>query len=159
MERISSDLKDLINFLKSHNVEFLVVGAHALAFHGFPRNTVDLDLWLRQTTENIHRLRLALEDFGIGIGDSGERQFMQHEEMLTIGVQPNQADLLAFLTGCNFSDSWQRKVEGQLAGIDVYYLSVEDYFATKRACDRPKDRHDIESLQRVLKRKQLGSDA
>lgn len=102
MEPISNDLRELVDLLRSHKVEFLVVGAHALAFHGFPRNTVDLDLWFRQTAENIHRLRLALDQFGIGIGDAGERQFMNHEEMLTIGNPPNQVDLLAFLTGCDF---------------------------------------------------------
>jgi len=150
MEPISDDLKELVALFKSKNVEFLVVGAHALAFHGFPRATFDLDLWIRQSAENIHKVRVALDEFGFPIGDAGEREFQVPRKMLVIGVEPHQVDVLAFLDGCDFDVAWSRREQGELSGVEVEYLSLKDYIQTKTASGRPKDLSDLERLREIM---------
>lgn len=150
MEPISDDLRDLIDSFRSHGVEFLVVGAHALAIHGYPRNTYDLDLWVRRSGECAQRIRAALADFGVQIGDEGERQFTLQRNMFVLGVPPNQVDVLTFLDGCNFDVAWERRVEGELTSIPVAFLSLEDYVLTKKASGRDKDLRDLGELRRIL---------
>ena len=148
MEPISDDLKELIALLRKHGAEFLVVGAHALAFWAEMRQTMDLDLWIRQTRENVHRVRLALDEFGFRIGDEGEEEFMKRDQMLVLGREPNQVDILAFLHGCKFEEAWPRRVAGLLDEEEVEYLSLEDYIMTKRTVARPKDLADLTIIAR-----------
>lgn len=150
MEPISDDLRDLIDSFRSHGVEFLVVGARALAFYGYPRNTYDLDLWVRRSAESAKRIRAALADFGIQIGDEGERQFTLQRNMLVLGIPPNQVDVLTFLDGCDFDEAWNRRISGELNDVAVSFLSVEDYVLTKKASGRDKDLRDLGELRRVL---------
>ncbi len=148
MEPLSDDLRELIALLRKHKAEFLVVGAHALAFWAEMRQTMDLDLWIRQSRENVHRVRMALDEFGFRIGDSGEAEFMKRDQMLVLGREPNQVDILAFLHGCDFESAWLRRVPGLLDGEPVDYLALEDFVATKRIVARPKDLADLVMLRR-----------
>ena len=150
MEPISDDLRDLIDSFRSHGVEFLVVGARALAFYGYPRNTYDLDLWVRRSSDSAKRLRAAFADFGVQIGDEGERQFTLERNMLVLGVPPNQVDVLTFLDGCDFDEAWNRRVEDRLRDVRVAFLSLEDYVKTKKASGRDKDLRDLGELRRIL---------
>lgn len=150
---LSDDLKELIRLFQSHGVEFLVVGAHALAFHARPRFTEDLDLLLRRTDENAARARLALDEFGFALTDEAEAKLAQDPRgLIVLGRKPNQVDLLNFLDGVEFESAWSRKVPGLLAESQVFYLSFEDYVATKRAAGRPKDVDDLNRLREQLGR-------
>jgi hypothetical protein len=151
MDPLSADLLELIDLFKSRGVEFLVVGAHALAYHAFPRSTFDLDLWVNRTRENASRVRKALDEFGFKIGDQGEAKLTKGREMLVLGVEPNQVDILNFLDGCDFESAWNRKVLDELQGIPVAYISLEDYVATKRASGRVKDLRDLDDMRKILK--------
>jgi len=149
---LSDDLLDLIDLFTSHGVEFLIVGAHAFAVHAYPRQTQDLDLWVKRSLENAHRIRLALDEFGFAIGDEGERQLTLDRNMLQLGHPPNRVDILTFLDGCEYDSSESRKAETSLAGRRVFVLGLEDYVSTKRASGRPKDVDDLNRL-----REQIGS--
>src|ERR1017187_2491443 len=97
---LSDDLKELIELFQSHHVEFLIVGAHALAFHARPRFTEDLDLFVRRTSSNVHRIREALDAFGFGLTDAAEAELTDNPRgMLVLGRKPNQVDVLNFLDG------------------------------------------------------------
>ncbi len=150
MEPISDDLRDLIDSFRSHDVEFLIVGARALAFYGYPRNTYDLNLWVRRSAESARRIRAALARFEIQIGDEGERQFTLSRNMFVLGVPPDQVDVLTFLDGCDFDEAWERRVSGELNDVPVAFLSLEDYVLTKKASGRDKDLRDIGELRRIL---------
>jgi hypothetical protein len=142
------DLKELIATLQSHNVEFLVVGAHALAFYGRPRFTEDLDLFLRRSAANESALIEALQAFGLPIRPEAITRLMTRDrQMVVLGNEPNAVDLLTFLDGVDFEASWEHRVTGELAGIPVYFISREDYIKTKRATGRAKDLRDIEILE------------
>ncbi|MBS1726546.1 MAG: nucleotidyltransferase [Armatimonadetes bacterium] len=140
-------MKELIESLKSHDVEFLVVGAHALAHHGRPRFTEDLDLFLRRTAENEVALTGALREFGIPISAEAAHQLMSFDrQMIVLGHAPNAVDLLNFLDGVDFDEAWTNRVEGDIFGVKTWMIGKEDFVKTKRASGRPKDLLDLELL-------------
>jgi hypothetical protein len=146
MEAPSDELIELIDSFQTHGVEFLIVGANALAFHGVPRNTVDVDFWVRRSEENAQRIREALRWFGIELGEEGQRQLTLDQQLLQIGDEPGRVDILTFLSGCDFETAWGRKVIGPFGDASVPYLSLKDFVATKKASGRAKDRADLERL-------------
>ncbi|WP_025226759.1 hypothetical protein [Fimbriimonas ginsengisoli] len=150
MEPLSDDLKELIGLFTSTGVEFLIVGAHALAFHALPRQTIDLDLWVRRSEENAARIRQVLDSFGFKIGDQGQHLLKQDKQLLQLGVPPNRVDILTFLDGCDFDRAWAAKEAGILQGEKVFFLSLPDYVATKKASGRPKDTDDLNRLRESL---------
>ena len=147
-EPLSKDLIELIESLTSHGVEFLVAGAHVLAHHGRGRFTEDLDFFLRRTDDNVVLVRDALHEFGFDLSEEAQSRLRDDTRgFIALGRKPNRVDLLNFLDGVDFDEAWRRKSPGQLAGIDVFFLSLEDYVATKRSSGRPKDRLDLELLR------------
>lgn len=141
------DLKELIEALLSHHVEFLVVGAHALAFYGRPRFTEDLDLFLRRSKANEAALLSALHEFGLPVKPEAVSRLMTLErQMIVLGHEPNAVDILTFLDGVDFESSWDNRVSGEIGGLTVSFISKEDYIRTKKASGRPKDLRDLEML-------------
>jgi hypothetical protein len=144
---LSDDLLELIDLFISHGVEFLVVGAHAFAVHAYPRQTQDLDLWVRRSAENATRIRLALDEFGFSIGDEGERQLTLERNMLQLGHPPNRVDILTFLDGCEFDSAVGRLQRATIVGRELGVLGLKDFLATKRVSGRAKDLDDINRLR------------
>lgn len=142
-----SDWKELIATLKSHGVEFLIVGAHALAFHARPRFTEDLDVFLLKTDDNGQRLHAALHEFGLPVTQEAiDRLFSTEREMIVLGHEPVAVDLMNFLDGVSFDQAWQNRVEGEVFGETVYFIGIEEYVATKKASGRAKDLADLAIL-------------
>jgi predicted nucleotidyltransferase len=147
---MESDWKELIELLQSHGVEFMVVGAHALAFFGRPRYTEDLDLFLRMGSENQVALQSALKEFGITISDDRAKKLMfQDRQMMVLGHEPHAVDLLNFLDGLDFDSAWKSKVEGSVFGVKAWIISKEDFIKTKLATGRKKDLLDLELLREI----------
>ena len=143
---IHGDLRDLLRLLNDHGVDYVVVGGYAVAFHGFVRATKDIDLFYRNTSENIARLRSALATFGIPKTQMDSRTFSQVDSIVRIGTPPGQVELFNRIPGLTFDGAWRNKVEGQYGGISVSFVSREDLIASKRATSRPQDLRDIEEL-------------
>ncbi len=149
---LSPDYRDLIECLTRHGVENILVGAYALAFHGYPRYTRDLDVWIARSTENARRLQAAMKEFGVPLRDEEAESLTQERHFLTFGQEPQAVDVLNFLDGCYFPTAAARAVRVDLDGLPVAILSLEDYVATKRASGRAKDRDDLRRLREVLGR-------
>jgi len=150
---LNDDLKELIRLFQSHRVEFIVVGAHALAFHAVPRFTEDLDLFVKRTEANVLRTSKALDEFGFRLTQEAcDRFATDPRSMIVLGRKPNQVDLLNFLDGVDFETAWDRREIGVLAEVDVAYLSLEDYVLTKRASGRSKDIDDLNRLREAFGR-------
>jgi hypothetical protein len=146
---MNGDLLELLNCLKSHQVEFLVVGAHAVGFHSRPRMTHDLALWVGRSPSNSKRLRDALEEFGAPIGNEGAKRFSELDrQMVRIGVPPNTVDIINFGGKTTFDEVYSRRVPGRLEEVDLYFPSLNDLISIKRSAGRPQDLADIESLER-----------
>src|SRR5580704_8184946 len=134
---LSDDLKELIGLFQFHRVEFLVAGAHALAFHARPRFTEDLDLFIRRSADNVRRVRAALDEFGFGLTDAAELELANNPRgMIVLGRKPNQVDILNFLDGVEFDNAWGRRQSGNLGEVSVEFLSLIDFVATKKASGR-----------------------
>jgi predicted nucleotidyltransferase len=153
MHDLNPHFHDLIKSLTSHGVEFIIVGAHALAFHGHSRATEDIDIWIKRSRANASKVRAALEEFGIGLTDESERDLTKDRKMIQFGIEPLRVDILTFLDGCDFDTAAPRSAREKLDGIEVRILGLEDWLATKRASGRRKDLSDIADLEEALGRK------
>ncbi|RYG38636.1 hypothetical protein EON81_03080 [bacterium] len=145
---LSPDFRDLVESLTLQSVEFLIVGAYALAYHGVSRYTEDFDVWIARSEENARRLRLALHEFGMAMSEAEALALAQNtERFFTFGAKPSAVDILNFLSGCDFETAYGRSITTELDGLPVKVLSLVDYVATKNASGRPKDKRDLEALR------------
>jgi hypothetical protein len=144
---VPKDLREFIESLNSHKVEYLIVGAHALAFHGFPRYTGDVDVLLRATPENAARVEQVLVAFSFASLGLRAADFLEHGRVVQLGIAPNRIDLLTSLTGVTFEEAWDRRVPGDLGGVPTVFLSRETLIKNKRATGRTQDAADVEKLE------------
>jgi hypothetical protein len=146
---MNEDLSELLSCLKSHGVEFLIIGAHAVSFHSRPRMTQDLDLWIGRSHENAQRLRDAMDEFGAPIGNEGAKRFSELDrQMVRVGVPPNMVDILNFGGQSSFEEVYARRVSGRLGNVELFFPCRDDLIELKRAAGRTQDLADIESLER-----------
>ena len=143
---IYKDFKELLELFNKHKVEYLVVGGYALAFHGAPRFTGDIDLYVRPIRENAKRILAALDEFGFGSLDLCEGDFATPGKVVQLGVPPVRIDIITNLSGVSWEKADASKVSGQYGRTPVYFISREDLLANKRATGRKKDAADIEAL-------------
>jgi hypothetical protein len=148
---LNKDFKELLALLHSNRVDFLVVGAHALAAHGKPRYTGDLDVWVRQTPDNLARLIAALTQFGFAALGLSEDDFLQPEAKVQLGHPPARIDLLTAIDGVTFEAAYEHKLIVELAGMLLPVISIDHLINNKLAAGRPKDLLDVAELQRLLK--------
>jgi hypothetical protein len=127
-------------------VRFLVVGAYALAHHGRPRATGDLDVWVDAEPDNAQRVMRGLASFGAPLSDVTVDDFSRPGVVLQIGVPPGRIDVLTELTGLQFADAWHSREPGRFASLTVDFLGRHDFIRNKRATGRSKDLGDIEGL-------------
>ena len=141
------DFRDLLREFNAAGVEYLIVGAHALAAHGFVRATRDLDVWVRPSPENAKRVMGALESFGSPLTGVGAEDFASGEIFYRIGVEPVQIDVLTSVPGLSFEAAWRTKVSSKYGGEAVHVLSRADLITAKRAAGRHQDLADVEQLE------------
>jgi hypothetical protein len=145
---LPEDWRGFIESLNSSGVEYLIVGAVALAHHGLPRYTGDLDVFVRNTPENAQRLEAALGRFGFGSVGLKAADFVNSYRVIQLGVAPNRVDLLTSITGVTFDDAWAARVEGDLGGIPATFIGRQALIENKRATGRPQDHADLDALRK-----------
>jgi hypothetical protein len=130
-------------------VRFLVVGAHALAVHGVPRVTADLDAWVEPTAMNATRTWRALVDFGAPLAALGvsEKDFTTPNQVIQLGIPPFRIDILTSISGVEFTSAWQESVQGTLFDVPVQFIGREAFIRNERASGRTKDLDDIRALE------------
>jgi len=145
--RLSNDLREFVESLNSRAVDYVVVGAHSLAFHGRPRYTGDLDILVRATRENAAKLVDLLTQFGFANTDFKETDFTESEQLIQLGRPPNRIDLLTSISGVTTDDAFATKMPAELDGIPVFILSKDALIRNKRAVGRPQDLADLDTLE------------
>lgn len=146
---MTEDWADALFALLRAGARFLVVGAHAMAVHGVPRATQDLDIWIETTEDNARKVWKALADFGAPLEDFGiePTDFLESGKVVQIGLPPNRIDLLTEISGVeSFSEAWDERVEHEVEGEVVPFLGRETLVRNKRATGRLKDLADVEAL-------------
>ena len=143
---LNRDFREFIEFLKANGVRYLVVGGYALAVHGHPRYTKDLDVWIERTPENARQLIQALDQFGFRLENLKAEDFLQPDQIIQLGFPPVRIDLLTSLTGLDFPSCHNRRIEVDLEGLKVDFIGLEDLKKSKLAAGRLQDLADLESL-------------
>jgi len=143
---MNRDFRDLLAEFNARNVEFLVVGAHALAAHGHVRATEDLDVWVRPDRENAKRVLEALRAFGAPLHDLTEKDLTTPGVVFQIGVAPLRIDVLTAIDGVNFAEAWPSRLVTQFADQPIAVLSKKHLIKNKRAAGRTQDLADVERL-------------
>ena len=144
---LAPDFDEFIESLIAHGVEFLVVGAYALAFHGAPRFTGDLDILVRPAIDNATRLLTALEAFGFPITELSAEALSDGRRMLQMGIPPVQIHVMSAISGVEWDEAWSDRLEGPLGTHNVPFLGRDTFLRNKRAAGRPKDLADIDALE------------
>ena len=147
MTRFPDDFRDFLEALRNRQVKFIVAGAFALAAHGHPRYTKDLDVWIEIDLGNAQRIVAALDDFGMGSLGLTPEDFLSENMVVQLGYEPNRIDLLTTLDGVTFSDAYARRVLLQIADYTAPVLDLETLKVNKRASGRLRDLADLEELE------------
>lgn len=146
---MNKDFLDILTSLLETGARFIVVGAHAMAVHGVPRATGDLDIWIESVEDNVTRVWSALKRFGAPIEALGvsKNDFLSPDMVIQIGMPPRRIDILTGITGVGFDDAWATKVSHKIDSLDIPFLGREALIANKRATGRAKDIADLETLE------------
>lgn len=145
---MNSDFKDLLRLFGVHEVRYLVVGGYAVSHHAQPRFTKDLDLWIEPSEANARRVAGALREFGIPLIEVDEGDFAQEGLQFAVGMPPSQLDFLTTVPGLVFAECWPTRVNVDIDGIHVSYLSKDALITAKRTAGRAQDLADLEELER-----------
>ena len=140
------DFIDFIELLNIQGVEYMVVGAHALAFHGRPRHTGDLDIWIKPSIENAGKMVNVLKDFGFESLQLTKEDFLKENYVTQLGYPPLRIDILNAISGVNFEEAYAGRIIGQEEELTISFINIQDFIANKMATGRAKDLGDIDLL-------------
>ena len=144
---LTPDFKEFIRSLNDNTVRYLVVGGYAVALHGHPRYTKDIDIRLDLDRENARRLVHAIEQIGFGELGLKSDDFLEVDQIIQLGYPPSRIDLITGLPGVEFDDCYASRVEVEMDGVTVYFINLENLRKNKRASGRLQDLADLENLE------------
>lgn len=142
--------KDFVEFIECcvvRDVRFLIVGGYALAAHGHPRATKDLDIWVMIDPDNAERLVQALGDFGMDSVGLEPSDFLEPDVIVQLGYPPVRIDLITSATGVDFGSCWDHRMVVQVGSVEAGFISEADLIANKKASARPQDLVDVQILE------------
>lgn len=145
--QLSKDLREFIELLNANGVEFLVVGGFAVAWHGHPRFTADIDFLIRPDPANAGLVVKTLRDFGFGSIGIAPDDLCEPDQILQLGVKPNRIDLITSVAGLSFEEAWESRVKGTLDSLPVFFIGREALIRNKEAAGRPQDLADAHALR------------
>ena len=137
------DFREFLRLLNSKGVEYLIIGGYAVGYHGYPRPTGDLDIWISKSPANAERVHHALEEFGFNCPVT---VLLKDNQVVRMGVAPFRLEVLTTIDGVRFSDCYEERVQGLLDGIEVSLISLPKLLENKKASGRSKDITDLENL-------------
>jgi hypothetical protein len=151
--KLDRDLREFIELLNSHQVEYLIVGGHAVGFHGHPRFTGDIDFLLAATESNAQRVLATLRAFGFGDLALTPSDFTSEGQVVQLGRPPNRIDLLTSISGVSFEEAWSDRTPSSIDSLPVQFIGLNALLKNKRASGRPKDLADAAKLEAVALRR------
>lgn len=152
---LAKDFEDFLELLNKHKVEYMVVGGYALAFHGKPRHTGDLDIWINITTKNARSMVQVVKEFGMQSLGLEEADFLRPGYITQIGYPPLRIDILNHIDGLEFKEAKKEMQIIDADGLSVRYIGLHDFVKNKLASGRPQDLSDIKEIQKKLTEKTL----
>ena len=143
---VQPDFKELLALFNAHKVDYLIVGGYALAFHGAPRATGDIDILVKPDPRNAKRVLAALREFGFQSVNLSLEDFENPEKVVQLGVPPVRVDIITSLSGVSWKDACAGKIKGHYGDVPVHYIGRKQFLSNKRAAGRKKDLADLEAL-------------
>jgi predicted nucleotidyltransferase len=144
--KLPPDFKEFLKLLNDNGVRYLLVGGYAVAYHGYPRSTADMDIWIEVDPSNASKLVDALKEFGFSSPDLSVDLFLEKEKVIRMGVPPIRIEILTSISGVMFEECFQSRITDELDGIDVNLISLPHLKVNKEASGRHKDLDDLENL-------------
>jgi len=144
---LNPDFKEFLQSLNDNQVRYLVTGGHAVAFHGYPRYTKDLDIWIEQDRDNARRLVTALGQFGFASLGLTDEDFLNPGTIIQLGNPPNRIDLLMTITGVEFDSCFESRIVILVDDVEINFIDLENLRKNKQAVGRPQDLADLDNLE------------
>jgi len=144
---LNPDYRDMLSLFNEEKVEYMVVGAYALAYHGLPRATGDIDIWIRRSDENAERVWQALSRFGVPLFDLRKDDLMKPETVFQIGVVPRRIDILTSIDGVGYEEAEPEAQQVEIEGIKIPVIGRKHLVQNKRSTGRPQDQADVARLE------------
>ena len=146
---MNPDFKELLLAFNAHNVEYLIVGAHALAAHGHVRATKDMDVWVRPEQSNAQKVLRALSEFGAPLSDLTADDLSRKETIFRIGLPPLRIDVITDIDGVEFAEAWPDRLETSFGGVPAFVISRHHLITNKKTAARLQDLADVEQLSSI----------
>ncbi len=146
MTAMHRDFLEFLKLLKSHNIQYLLVGGYAVSYHGYPRMTMDMDLWVKNSRENSIRIVEVIREFGFQSEELRPGLFENPESIIRMGVKPQLIEILTSISGVEFDECYKDRIITEIDGIEVNIISLNDLKRNKTAAGRPKDLADLDYL-------------
>ena len=144
---LSRDFKEFVALLNENDVKYLIVGGYALALHGHPRYTKDLDIWIEMSPDNADKIMKALEKFGLASLELKPEDFLEKNQIIQLGYPPNRIDLLTALKDVEFDDCYATRVQVIIQNVKINFIDIDNLKKNKRATGRLQDLADVEKLE------------
>ena len=143
---LPSDFKEFLKLLNAHQVEYLLIGGYAVSYHGYPRATVDMDIWIAMNPANSQRIVTVLKEFGFDLPELSPELFLKEWQIIRLGVPPVRIELATTVSGVNFNECYAERIADILDGVKVNLISLKHLKINKKASGRHQDLADLENL-------------
>jgi len=144
---LNSDFRDILSAFCEETVEFMLVGAYAVAAHGLPRATGDIDLWIKCSEDNANRVLSALKRFGAPLSNLSKEDFLTPGSVIQLGVSPRRIDVLTTITGVDYAEAESEQEFVKLEGLTIPVIGINQLIRNKKAVGRPQDQADVARLE------------
>jgi len=143
---LANDYKEFLRLLRAHGAEYLLIGGWAVGYHGYPRATYDLDVWIATSSANAMRVVKALSEFGFSVPELSTELFLQPDQIVRMGVEPKRIEVMTSISGVEFDECYRERVETMMSDVPVSLINLHYLKINKKASGRLKDLADLEQL-------------
>ncbi len=140
------DFKEFLNLLNKKHIQYLLIGGYAVGYHGYPRATNDMDIWIATDPQTAMQMALALKEFGFETPQLSKELFLKENSIVRMGIAPMRIEILTTISGVKFEECFQKKIVDEIDGIEVNIISLKQLKINKKASGRHKDLDDFENL-------------
>jgi predicted nucleotidyltransferase len=144
--RLPPDFKEFLKLLNEHSIRYLLIGGYAVGYHGYPRATADMDIWVAMQPENAEKIVSVLREFGFDLPELSADLFLKEEQIVRMGVPPVRLEIITSISGVAFDECYEDRVTDILDGVEVNLISLKNLKVNKKASGRYKDLDDLENL-------------
>jgi len=146
MTQLPQDFKEFLKLLNSHEVKYLLIGGHAVSYHGYPRSTADMDLWIAIEPQNAEKVVAVLKEFGFDVPELKLDLFLDEDKVIRMGLPPLRIEILTSISGVSFDECYSERIFDTIDGVEVNIISLKHLKINKKASGRFKDLDDLEHL-------------